>query len=128
MDAPGRRGRGVGIALGGGLLWGVAAGYEWLTGREGMGGGDIKLHVQDAGIANMLAQAGGPLPTPADRRDICALSVVVHALLNAPDTLDAAVERVVAEAGLETELPLRAARQVQEQLEEALRHGRTAAA
>ncbi|MDE2613843.1 MAG: HDOD domain-containing protein [Burkholderiales bacterium] len=77
---------------------------------------------------HVLAQAGGPLPTPADRRDICALSVVVHALLNAPDTLDAAVERVAAEAGLETELTLRAARQVQEQLEEALRHGRTAAA
>lgn len=33
----------AGILLGGGLLWGVAAGYEWLTGREGMGGGDIKL-------------------------------------------------------------------------------------
>lgn len=77
---------------------------------------------------HVLAQAGGPLPTPADRRDICALSVVVHALLNAPDTLDAAVERVAAEAGLETELTLRAARQVQGQLEEALRHGRTAAA
>ena len=33
----------VGIALGGGVLWAVAAGYQWLTGREGMGGGDIKL-------------------------------------------------------------------------------------
>jgi leader peptidase (prepilin peptidase)/N-methyltransferase len=33
----------AGIALGGGTLWIVAAGYEWLTGREGMGGGDIKL-------------------------------------------------------------------------------------
>ena len=33
----------LGIALGGGILWAVAAGYEWLTGREGMGGGDIKL-------------------------------------------------------------------------------------
>lgn len=33
----------AGIALGGGILWIVAAGYEWLTGREGMGGGDIKL-------------------------------------------------------------------------------------
>ena len=33
----------AGIALGGGLLWGVAEGYHWLTGREGMGGGDIKL-------------------------------------------------------------------------------------
>jgi leader peptidase (prepilin peptidase)/N-methyltransferase len=32
-----------GIALGGGLLWVVAEGYYRLTGREGMGGGDIKL-------------------------------------------------------------------------------------
>ena len=29
--------------LGGGLLWVVAEGYDRLTGREGMGGGDIKL-------------------------------------------------------------------------------------
>jgi leader peptidase (prepilin peptidase)/N-methyltransferase len=33
----------AGIVLGGGLLWGVAEAYHWLTGREGMGGGDIKL-------------------------------------------------------------------------------------
>jgi len=33
----------LGILLGGGTLWAVAAGYEALTGREGMGGGDIKL-------------------------------------------------------------------------------------
>ena len=33
----------AGILLGGGLSWGVAEGYHWLTGREGMGGGDIKL-------------------------------------------------------------------------------------
>ncbi|MGD9765807.1 MAG: A24 family peptidase [Candidatus Binatia bacterium] len=33
----------AGILLGGGILWVVAAVYEWLTGREGMGGGDIKL-------------------------------------------------------------------------------------
>lgn len=33
----------AGILLGGGLLWGVAEGYYRLTGREGMGGGDIKL-------------------------------------------------------------------------------------
>lgn len=40
---PGWRASFAGIALGGGLLWSIAAGYEWLTGREGMGGGDIKL-------------------------------------------------------------------------------------
>ena len=33
----------IGILSGGGLLLLVAIGYKWLTGREGMGGGDIKL-------------------------------------------------------------------------------------
>jgi len=32
-----------GILLGGGSLWTVAWGYSLLTGKEGMGGGDIKL-------------------------------------------------------------------------------------
>jgi leader peptidase (prepilin peptidase)/N-methyltransferase len=34
---------GLGILLGGGMLYAVAAGYFLLTRREGMGGGDIKL-------------------------------------------------------------------------------------
>lgn len=33
----------IGILIGGGILWAVAEGYYRLTGREGMGGGDIKL-------------------------------------------------------------------------------------
>jgi leader peptidase (prepilin peptidase)/N-methyltransferase len=33
----------LGAVLGGGVLYAVAAGYYALTGREGMGGGDIKL-------------------------------------------------------------------------------------
>lgn len=33
----------AGILFGGGFLWAVAEGYFRLTGREGMGGGDIKL-------------------------------------------------------------------------------------
>lgn len=33
----------LGILLGGGVLWVVAAGYEFLKKQEGMGGGDIKL-------------------------------------------------------------------------------------
>lgn len=32
-----------GILIGGGFLLLVAIGYKWVTGREGMGGGDIKL-------------------------------------------------------------------------------------
>jgi leader peptidase (prepilin peptidase)/N-methyltransferase len=34
---------GLGILIGGGILYGVAVGYVLLTGKEGMGGGDIKL-------------------------------------------------------------------------------------
>jgi HD-like signal output (HDOD) protein len=70
------------------------------------------------------AQAGGPLPAIEDRRPICALSVLVHALMNDPEQLDAVAARVAAEAGLEPTLVLRAARQVQEQLEAAAAHGR----
>lgn len=33
----------IGLLLGGGFLYAVAAAYEMLAGREGMGGGDIKL-------------------------------------------------------------------------------------
>lgn len=33
----------LGILLGGGCLLLVAYGYQWLTGKDGMGGGDIKL-------------------------------------------------------------------------------------
>jgi leader peptidase (prepilin peptidase)/N-methyltransferase len=32
-----------GILIGGGFLFFVAIGYKWLTGRDGMGGGDVKL-------------------------------------------------------------------------------------
>jgi len=34
---------GLGILLGGGLLYAIAYGYYAMTGRDGMGGGDIKL-------------------------------------------------------------------------------------
>lgn len=40
---PGWRASLVGILIGGGILWAVAEGYQRLTGREGMGGGDVKL-------------------------------------------------------------------------------------
>jgi leader peptidase (prepilin peptidase) / N-methyltransferase len=33
----------LGILVGGGLLLFIAVGYKWITGRDGMGGGDIKL-------------------------------------------------------------------------------------
>jgi leader peptidase (prepilin peptidase) / N-methyltransferase len=33
----------IGVLVGGGILYMIAVGYEWMTKREGMGGGDIKL-------------------------------------------------------------------------------------
>ncbi len=33
----------IGLLVGGGSLWAVALLYKWLTGKDGMGGGDIKL-------------------------------------------------------------------------------------
>jgi HD-like signal output (HDOD) protein len=73
---------------------------------------------------HVSAQAGGPLPAAADKRSICALSVVAHCLMHAPDRLDARTAEVAAEADLEPVLVLRAARQVQEQLDAAAQHGR----
>lgn len=73
---------------------------------------------------HVRVQAGGPLPEAADRRPVCALSVVVHALMTGAAQLEASVERVAHEAGLDRVGLLRAARQVQEQLEAALAHGR----
>jgi HD-like signal output (HDOD) protein len=73
---------------------------------------------------HISAQAGGPLPAAADRRPICALSVVAHCLMQAPETLDARAAEVAAEAELEPVLVIRAARQVQEQLDAAVQHGR----
>lgn len=40
---PGWKSSLIGLLLGGGLLYLLAVGYEKLAGREGMGGGDIKL-------------------------------------------------------------------------------------
>jgi leader peptidase (prepilin peptidase)/N-methyltransferase len=42
-DSPGIQSSLIGLLLGGGVLWLLAAGYALLTGKEGMGGGDIKL-------------------------------------------------------------------------------------
>jgi leader peptidase (prepilin peptidase)/N-methyltransferase len=40
---PGAASSAIGLATGGGLLWATAEGYYRLTGREGMGFGDVKL-------------------------------------------------------------------------------------
>jgi HD-like signal output (HDOD) protein len=68
---------------------------------------------------HVLAQAGGPLPAAADRRPICALSVVAHCLMAAPDALPDRAAAVAAQAGMDAAEVLDAARAVQERLEAA---------
>ncbi|MBX3634789.1 MAG: HDOD domain-containing protein [Rubrivivax sp.] len=60
----------------------------------------------------------------AGRRAILALSVLVHVLMNDAQALDEVAAVIAPQADLDPVLVQRAARQVQEQLEEASRNGR----
>jgi len=74
---------------------------------------------------HVAAQATLELPPPA-RHAICALSVLAHTLSHAPDALDEVVLAIAPAADLDVTLVLRAVRQVQQQLEEAVAHERCA--
>ena len=63
------------------------------------------------------AQVTYLLPEMQARRSICALSVIAHALMQAPETLEAAAQAVCPAADLDVTLVLRAASQTQQQLE-----------
>jgi HD-like signal output (HDOD) protein len=89
----------------------------------------VRLHVQ----AQALRQLPPPpqdlspdlLPAQAPgRRGILALSVLVHVLMNDAQALDEAAAAVAPQADLDPVLVRRAARQVHEQIEEAVRNGR----
>lgn len=73
---------------------------------------------------HVAVQAGEDLPPNVQRPAVLALSAVAHALMAAPDTLDAVVARIVPQVPLDETLVLRAARKVAEQLEAAADHGR----
>jgi HD-like signal output (HDOD) protein len=73
---------------------------------------------------HVAVQAGGEFPPQLGRRAVCALSAIAQALLETPETVEEVVARVASAAELEPTLALRGARQVQEQLGEALAHGR----
>jgi HD-like signal output (HDOD) protein len=75
----------------------------------------VRHHVQ--------AQAGGDLPEAPQRRAVCALSVVAHALMHDPERVDEIVQRIAPQAGFEETLLLRAARHVAEQLADAAARG-----
>lgn len=64
------------------------------------------------------------LPVPAARRSALALSVLVGAMTNRPAELDQIAASIAAQADLDTTLVLRAARRIEQQLEDASSHGR----
>lgn len=68
---------------------------------------------------HVAVQAGEPIPAALPRRAVCALSAVAHALMAAPDTLEAVAARVAPQAPLDATLLLRAAARVAQQLADA---------
>lgn len=75
---------------------------------------------------HVLLQFGLEFPPqmPPNRRAIGAVSVIAHALINEPETVDEVTATIAPLAELDVTLALRSVRQVQEQLADALSHGR----
>ena len=65
---------------------------------------------------HVRVQAGGELPAIATGRAVCALSAFANALIWAPATLGAVIDRVAPQAQLDPILALRAAERVRDQL------------
>lgn len=75
----------------------------------------VRHHVQ--------AQAGAPLPGPPRQHAVLAVSVVVAALMNAPERLDDTIVAIAPQAELDETAVLRMARRLQEQFAHALTRG-----
>jgi HD-like signal output (HDOD) protein len=63
------------------------------------------------------------LPMHVQRRSICALSALAHALMTDPSRLDEVATRIAPQADMEPTLVLRGARRVQEHIEAAVARG-----
>jgi HD-like signal output (HDOD) protein len=73
---------------------------------------------------HVLAQSSLSLPAVVARRPICALSVLAWVLLYAPERLEEAVQALAPQGDLDLTLMLRAARQAQQEMQEAAERGR----
>jgi HD-like signal output (HDOD) protein len=93
---------------------GAALCESWGLGQSAVA--SVRHHVQ--------AQAERLLDGPPARRQTMALSIIVHVLMTAPETIDEAVEEISPQAGLDTVAALRATRRLEEQMAEAAEHGR----
>ena len=78
---------------------------------------------------HVIVNATLELPMHVQRRSICAISALAHALMSDPARLDEVATRIAPQADMEPTLVLRGARRVQEQIEAAVargEHARTA--
>lgn len=69
---------------------------------------------------HVVVNATGEYPRTVHKPSVCMLSAIANALMNDPDTVDAAVTRLAPGAGFETETVLGAVRDVQRKLEAAM--------
>jgi len=74
---------------------------------------------------HVLVNSTLELPMHIQRRSICAISALAHALMTDPDTLDEVARKVAPQAGLDPMLAQRGARKVQEQIEMAVERSKT---
>ena len=72
---------------------------------------------------HVVVNATLELPMHVQRRSICAISALAHALMSDPARLDEVATRIAPQADMEPTLVLRGARRVQEQIEAAVARG-----
>jgi HD-like signal output (HDOD) protein len=75
---------------------------------------------------HVMVNATRQLPTHEEKRSVCAISALAHALMTDPESLDEVAEAVAPQAGLDATLVLRGARKVQAQIEAAVARGESA--
>jgi len=69
---------------------------------------------------HVSVQSGDDLPMQAQRRGVSALSAVAHAMMTAPETLQAVAQRVAPQVPLDEALVLRAAERISQKVEDNL--------
>ena len=72
---------------------------------------------------HVIVNATLELPLHVQRRSICAISALVHALMTDPGRLDEVATRIAPQADMDATLVLRGTRRVQEQIEAAVARG-----
>ena len=72
---------------------------------------------------HVIVNATLELPLHVQRRSICAISALVHALMTDPGRLDEVATRIAPQADMDPTLVLRGTRRVQEQIEAAVARG-----